>query len=235
MSNHERRESLGGVELSTSMELLGDVARFIVNTDNQLYQERLLHMGFQRADASCFSRDLSATPDVRRIHENFSGHIEQMVLQSARVSAVPWDEALREFIRRVHGSGLDWFLSGSGALAVRGVDVSPGDLDFVVNDAHAIGRLLDDLLVEPVTELPGWIARSGGRAFYGALIEWVADVDPAVDQRPHEQGPAAASRLETVEWQGHAIRVTPIDIQLDVSQFRGLDSRTAKIRSWLRR
>jgi hypothetical protein len=136
-------------------------------------------------------------------------------------------------LRRVEGSGLEWFLSGSGALALRGLDVSPGDLDFVVDDAHATGRLLDDLLVEPVTEARGWIAKWSGRAFYEALIEWVADVDPAVDQRPHEQSPDAASRLETVHWEGHTIRATPIDIQLEVSQLRGLDSRTAKIRRWL--
>jgi hypothetical protein len=221
--------------ISTSMELLGDIARFIVNTDNTLYQERLRHMGFQRADATSYRRDLSATPDIKRIHENFARHLEQMVLQSARLSTVRWGEALREFLRRVEGRGLDWFLAGSGALAVRGLDVSPGDLDFVVDDAHATGRLLNDLLVEPVTETRGWIAKRGGRAFYGALIEWVADVDPAVDEGPHEQGPAAASRLETVQWEGHAIPVTAIDIQLEVSQVRGLDSRTAKIRNWLSR
>jgi hypothetical protein len=217
------------------MEVLGDTAHFIVNTNNELYQERLIHMGFHRVDALSFKRDLSATPDTTRIHENFSRHLEQMVLQSARLSPVPWDEALKEFLRRVEGSGLDWFLSGSGALAVRGVDVSPGDLDFWVEDARAIGRLLDDLLVEPVTEGSGWIAKWFGRAFHGALIEWVADVDPAVDQRPNEQGPTAASRLEIVEWEGHTIWLTPIDIQLEVSDLRGLDSRTAQIRSWLRR
>lgn len=230
-----RQGNLGALELSTRLELQGDVARFIVDTDNAIYQERLVHMGFQRADAKSFMRDLSATPGIRRIHDNFSRHLEAMVLQSARLGSVPWDEALTEFLRRVEGSGLDWFLSGSGALAVRGLDVSPGDLDFVVADAQATGLLLDDLLVEPVTEMPGWMAKQSGRAFYGALIEWVAEVDPAVDQKPHEQGPAAASRLETVEWEGHTIRVTPIDLQLEVSELRGLDSRTATIRSWLHR
>ncbi len=222
------------VDLSTSLELLDDlVAHFIVNTDNNLYQERLIHMGFRRVDASSFSRDLSATPDIKRIHERFSRHLEEVVLQSARLRPVPWDEALREFLRRVEGSGLDWFLSGSGALAVRGLHVSPGDLDFWVEDAQAIGRLLDDLLVEPVSERSGWIAKWFGRAFHGALIEWLADVDPAVDKKPNEQGPAAASRLETVDWEGHRIWVTPIDIQLEVSELRGLDSRMAQIRSWL--
>lgn len=223
------------MSLSTTLRVEGDVAHFIVDSDNKLYQERLVHMGFQRAGATSFRRDLSATANIRRIHDNFSRHLEEMVLQSARLRAIPWDEALREFLRRVEGSGLDWFLSGSGALAVRGLDVSPGDLDFAVEDAQAVGRLLDDLLVEPVSEGAGWIAKWFGRAFHGALIEWIADVDPAIDHKPNEQGPNAASRLETVEWEGHTIPVTPIDIQLEVSELRGLDRRTAKIRSWLQR
>jgi hypothetical protein len=229
-----QRESSGGAELLTSMEMLNSAARFIVRSDNKLYQERLIHMGFQRVDAASFRRDLSAAPDIERIHESFSRHIEEMVLQSARLTPVRWQQALKEFLRRVEGSGLDWFLSGSGALAVRGIDVSPGDLDFWIEDAQAVGGLLEDLLVEPVTEGSGWVARWFGRAFHGALIEWVADVDPAVDQRPSEFGRAAASRLERAEWQGHTVPVTPIDIQLEVSELRGLDGRAAQIRNWLR-
>jgi hypothetical protein len=75
----------------------------------------------------------------------------------------PWEQALEEFLARVEGSGLDWFLYGPRALAVRGIDVDPRDLDFNVSDAYLAGRLFADLLVEPVTKMTGWVADRGPR------------------------------------------------------------------------
>ena len=64
----------------------------------------------------------------------------------------------------------------------------------------------------------------GGLAalFRGALIEWLADVDPQIDSSgPHEQGPLAEGALENVVWEGHTIRCTPLRLQLAVAERRG--------------
>jgi hypothetical protein len=73
------------------------------------------------------------------------------------------------------------------------------------------------------------VAEWGGRAFHGALFEWVANVDPALDAEPHEQGRAAASRLETVTWCGHRVRVPPLELQLATAIRCGFNERAAKI------
>jgi len=118
-------------------------------------------------------------------------------------------------------------------LAVRGIDVVPKDLDLVVSDAWQVGEALDDLLVEPVREMPGWIAAWFGRAFCGALIEWVAGVHPDVDRPgPHEQGPAAESGLEDVVWEGHRIRCTALRIQLAAAECRGRVEAARRIRAF---
>jgi hypothetical protein len=170
-----------------------------------------------------------------RTHANFARHLQPMLLQSARRCPVPWSRALEVFLERVEGSGLHWFLYGSGALAVRGIDVGPGDLDFWVDDARLAGTLFEDLLVEPVTAMTGWVADAGGRAFAGCVIEWIAGVHADVDEpEPHEQGPAAAARIEHVRWHGHHVPVAPLDLQLAVNQRRGLTSRVQKIHAYLR-
>jgi hypothetical protein len=144
------------------------------------------------------------------------------------------DQALEVFLERVDGVPLRWFLYGSGALAVRGIDVGPGDLDFWVDDAQLAGALFADLLVEPVTAMTGWIADHGGRAFADCLFEWIAGVHADVDEpEPHEQGPAAAARLEHVRWHGHDVPVAPLDLQLAVNQRRGLADRVRKIQEYL--
>ena len=216
--------------LATSVTIRDGQAVYAVRTSDPLYQERLEHMGFPAAGADRFVRRLSATGDVLRTHANFARHLPEMLLQSARRRPVPWWQALEVFLKRVESSSLRWFLYGSGALAVRGIDVGPGDLDFRVDDARLAGTLFEDLLVEPVTAMTGWIADSGGRAFSGCLFEWIAGVHADVDHPdPQEQGPTAAARLERVRWHGHEVPVAPLDLQLAVNRRRGLTDRVRKI------
>jgi hypothetical protein len=219
-------------DLWTSVTVRGNKAVYGVLTTNVLYQERLEHMGFAPAGEGKFIRSLSADGEVLQTHANFAQHLEEMLLQSARLRHVGWEETLDLFISRVNNTPLHWFLYGSGALAVRGIDVDPGDLDFCVSDAQLAGYIFKDLLVEPVTKMNGWVADYGGRAFSGCLFEWIAGVHSEVDEPlPHEQGLAAAQRIESVRWHEHKIFVAPLDLQLAVTERRGLTDRAMKIRA----
>jgi len=75
-----------------------------------------------------------------------------------------------------------------------------------------------------------WVADWFGRAFHGALIEWISGVGPDVSHNGLEASSAAANRLESVEWAGHTIRVTPLDLQLAAAESRGQEERAVKIR-----
>ena len=221
-------------DLRTSVEIRGSRAIYEVRTNNPLYQRCLLHMGFALTGQGYFTRNLSNTGDVSSTHRFFAEHLEEMLLQSARVRPVRWEDTLDLFLRRVDGTPLRWFLYGSGALAVRGINIQPGDLDFWVSDAQLAGEIFKDVLVEPVTTMTGWIADCGGRAFAGCLFEWMAGVHPDVDEpMPHEQGLVALSSLETVRWHNWAVPVAPLVLQLSVAEQRGLTDRVASIRAYL--
>jgi hypothetical protein len=89
-----------------------------------------------------------------------------------------------------------------------------------------------ELLVEPVAASSGWIADAFGRAFPGARVEWVGGVHPDVEQfGPCDFGPSAAARRETVVWEGHELLVPPLDLQIAVSDRRGLADRVAAARA----
>jgi hypothetical protein len=220
-------------DLHTSVEIRGSRAIYEVRTCDPLYQERLLHMGFVRAGEARFTRNLSNAGDVRATHRNFAQDLEEMLLQSARIHTVRWEETLELFLRRVERTPLRWFLYGSGALAVRGIDIQPGDLDFWVSDAQLAGRIFEDLLVEPVTTMTGWVADCGGRAFAGCIFEWLAGLHPEVDEpTPHEHGLVALRSLESVSWHGWTVLVPPLGLQLSVAEQRGLSDRVARIRAF---
>jgi hypothetical protein len=221
-------------DLPTSLEIQGNRAIYEVRTRNPLYQDRLVHMGFTSEQDSRFTRSLSNAGDVSAIHRRFAEHLEEMLLQSARLRPVRWVETLGLILKRLDGTSLQWFLYGSAALALRGIEVQPGDLDLWVSDARLAGQIFEDLLVEPVTTMTGWVADFGGRAFAGCLFEWLAAVHPDVEElSPHEQGAAARASLEFVNWHGYSVPVSPLALQLSVAERRGLTGRAASIHSYM--
>jgi hypothetical protein len=225
-------------ELATQLERRRESARFVVAALNPLHQDRLEHLGYLGVGDDRFAtRWFRFSPSVPRYYERFAGSIERMVMQSARLVRIPWQGALLEFLRRAEGSGLDWWLYGSAALAVRGIDVEPGDIDIRVSDADLLGKIFEDVAVTPVEHLEGWVAKRIGRAFYEAVIEWLSEPvrtndDPA---DPLEYGSLICGRLETVRWRGHRILVPPLPVQLASCEKRGLTDRALLIRDAMAR
>ena len=206
--------------------------QFILTALEPELHEAAIALGFAR-DGAAFVRTFPE--DARWLEEasqNFVHRAPTMLRQTAS-GVVPWEEALLGFLDRV--DRVDWWLAGSGALAVRGVDLSPRDLDVITDAAGAqrLGELLTDALVEPVFTSEGWIARWWGRAFLGARIEWVAEIAASVDDPdPVDFGPTAAANLERVRWRGHELRVPPLELQLAVAARRGLSDRVVAIHKW---
>ena len=213
-----------------------------VGAECEVAAEHLL-MGYQRAGSEWRRGYPSDAPHLERSWENFTGCIELVLRQAARLEPIPWRDALRELCQRTGGSGeagagagdrpVRWWLTGSAALAVRGAPIEPGDLDLVCDsaDAVALGELLSDALIEPVVPSSAdWLSKWWGRAFCGARIEWVGGVKADVDEPlPCDFGPQAARRLETVRFEDWEIEVPPLDLQRAVNQRRGLSDRVAMI------
>jgi hypothetical protein len=162
------------------------------------------------------------------IHQRFRTHLEEMVLQSARLRPIRWEDALQAFLDRTKGTPLSWWLYGSGAIAVRGLDIVPGDLDFAVSDPHLAADLLADLLVEPVTHHDSWVAEWTGRAFAGALIEWASN--PRDVPEAFEQGRHVAAQLDRIQWRDEEVPVVTLAVQLEVATQRGLHERVRLLR-----
>jgi hypothetical protein len=140
--------------------------------------------------------------------------------------------ALEALLQRLAPYHLCWWLIGSAALVVRGIDVLPGDLDLVVDDTGALllEEVLFDSLVGPVEDARGWIGTWFGRAFLQSRIEWAGGIREDVDEQGvTEFGPVAAGRLESISWYGYQMRVPPLAIQVEVSKRKGLEERARKI------
>lgn len=219
--------------MRTLFQTAGGQTSFIFANLDPAYHQAARDLAYGQVPEGFAKSYPADTPGLSEIYQNFARCAEPMILQTAGAMPVPWEQALATFLERVGGEPIDWWLGGSAALAVRGAKVAPRDFDLIVDGGGAkrLGELLRNALVEPVIPVEGWVCSWWGRAFLGARFEWVGGVNAQADQpAPSDFGPAAAARLDTVEWRGHAIRVPPLDLQLQVSQRRGLHARAEQIR-----
>jgi hypothetical protein len=171
-------------------------------------------------------------PQAAPAFANLERLLEPALRQATGLDPVPWQDALAEVCRRFIPAGVDWWLAGSAALAVRGAPLIPGDLDLIVSGPDSIraGSLLADGLIEPVVRGEWDLSQWWGRAFVHARVEWAGGVTAAAD-KPEitDFGPAAAAALRVVRWRGWDIRVPPLALQRAVSARRGLPGRVALI------
>jgi hypothetical protein len=214
----------------------GAETRFVIADVGPAYAKVLQELQYPACEEG-FGRSFPTdTPHLDRIYVNFQRYAEEMLLQAARVHPVPWGQALAAFVQIVGDQNIDWWLTGSAALAVRGMEIEPRDFDLVVDDAGAqrLGELLLPYLYEPVVRVEDWICNWFGRAFLHARFEWVGGVHASMDEYGvSDAGPTAAGQLETVSWHGKEIRVPPLDLQLQVSARRGLAERVAMIERYM--
>ncbi|GCE12417.1 hypothetical protein [Tengunoibacter tsumagoiensis] len=218
--------------MKTLCKTQGMQTSFIISDLDPIYNDAVQELFFMPHEDGFAKTFPANTPHLDIFYQHFTQVLEELILQTARIHPVPWEQALLAFIQKVEQQDIQWYLAGSAALAVRGLDVAPRDLDLITDDggAHALGNLLFDTLIQPVEDSHGWISNWFGRAFFHTRIEWIGGVREDVDEHGiTEYGPTAASRLETINWQGYDILVPPLDIQLEVNRRRGLDERVRMI------
>lgn len=217
---------------------MGDEVFFVVSDLSPVYEQAVSALAFRPMEGTIdgmFMRGYPAdSPHLDHYFANFERSIETLIRQKAGEIPVAWEEALLYTLEKLEGQNIDWWMCGSAALAVRGIDNAPGDIDLITNngDALKVGVLLHDTMIQPVQDSTGWFGKWFGRAFKGALIEWLDSVVESADAHGlTDFGPAAASRLEVVRWNGYDIRVPPLDLQVAVNERRGRTERAAKIRA----
>ncbi len=222
--------------MKATCRTVGSQTYFIISELDLAYYDLVRDLAFSRVEdgfAKVFPTD---SPHLDHIYHNFARCAEELILQLASVHPAPWEQALLALLEKIKDQDIDWWLVGSAALAVRGIDVSPHDIDLSVDDAGAnkLGEVLLDYLVQPVEAAQDWICNWFGRAFLHTRIEWVGGVDERADTpETSDFGPIAVKRRETINWNGYQLQVPPLDLQLMVSERRGLTERAEKINHFM--
>lgn len=138
---------------------------FVIRTDEPDFQAVLPSLAYAPEADDEFARRFLRNEVTPAIYERFRASVPALLAHTARHEAPPWEKSLENLHQLLAGANIAWMLGGSAALAIRGVQLTPRDIDFTVADQHATAGTLDHLLIEPpIKANGGWVAEWFGRA-----------------------------------------------------------------------
>lgn len=126
-------------------------------------------------------------------------------------------EVLRKIHARLHGSGVNWVLTGSLSFALQGVPVEPHDIDIQTDAAGAyeIGRRFSEFVTRKVVFSSAEKIRShfGVLVIDGITVEIMGDIEKRLEDGTWEKPPDLASYRRFVVVDGMQIPVLSLEYE----------------------
>jgi len=153
-----------------------------------------------------YLKQFESRPDSETVAANFLEHGVESLEQILKLRPAPWEDALAALAGKLDGTGIRWYVHGSAAMALWGIDVAPRNLDIIFPDVSDFDRVREIFLAEtiyPIERCDGWIMAGLGGLFLHANISLA--FHNAADE------PFDMSLLKEVEWKGCKIAVSPLE------------------------
>ncbi len=116
----------------TTCETSGDYTYLTVVGLDSIYYEAASHVfdSYEHFEGGFRKAYPTNTPHLAQICRNFTRYVPDLIEQRAGIQRIPWELALESLLQLLQGTQLDWWLVGSAALAVRGIEVYPSLIIF---------------------------------------------------------------------------------------------------------
>ena len=140
-----------------------------------------------------------------------------------------WSSVMTALAQRFAENGVEWYIFGSSCEAVRGMSVTPNDIDIIVHtkDFYKVKELFPDHIVEPFVDNKGtWLIRYFGRlCINGAIIDIVADEKMNKENHCYER----------LSWNGYDVFAEPFKTRYALEKKRGRADRLHAMEEWKRK
>jgi hypothetical protein len=208
---------------------------FHVSMVNDAEQAILLASFFTEDAAGVFTKRFARSTlmfahDLALMAENFAAYLrEQQDHEQRRARCA---QAL-DWLCRTHAEhAIDWWLTGSAALFVRGLDLIPHDIDVMTykSEIPRIHAAINQQIVEPFHHVSGWVVKGFGVINQNYRIDYAFEAEEWVDTNgPVDFGPMAERDREVVVWNGHTILVPKLHYHLLPNRVRQRQGVVAQI------
>ena len=228
---------IGGEFMKITFEEINDDVIYRISDFDPKY-EKIFQMCFYQNDGKGYIKKYpKKSKYIEKMKRRYYENAQLMFDQLGYFSDVPWEMALKSFCQIINGKDINWWLTGSCATCIRGIELNPHDLDIMIDSKNVdeLTELFSNYLIEPIINTDGWLTKDFGVIFLHARIDIASDPAAILDEpEPIDCGPYAQSNLEVLDWAGFKIKVPPLELQLTVNRKRGRLDRVEKIEEYLR-
>jgi len=152
--------------------------------------------------------------DKERIKSNFS-----RLGQSMFSGSFDWSSIMMTLAQIFLENNVEWYVFGSSCEMVRGINISPNDIDIIVHtkNFYKVKELFPDNVVEPFVDNKGsWLVRYFGRLCIGGAI-----VDVVADEKMNREN----HHYDLLSWNGFSVYAEPFETRYALEKKRGRSER----------
>ncbi len=146
------------------------------------------------------------------------------------------DQALITICEGHQARDINWWLAGSAALYVRGLDIEPHDLDVMtyLQEKDKVKNFVMPYIVEAFHNVSSWVVKGFGVIDLGLRIDYAFEPESFVDNDGFvDFGPYAEAHLEKIRWKGYEILIPPVELHLKSNIARNRKDTIQKIREYI--
>jgi AraC-like DNA-binding protein len=154
-----------------------------------------------------FTKSYDNVKDFEYCAENFTRYGETAIKQQLKILATPWEKALDLFIPEIKKLGVDWFVHGSVAKSLWGIDVAPKDVNIIIpnySDFDKVRNHFYKLAIRPIERCENWLMSGHGKIFMEAEI--------GIAFHNKELEPYDMSKHEKISYKGTEVYVSSLEM-----------------------
>ena len=215
----------GGIDMKISVKQMQDwnYYAFYAEEVEEKYWD-FFHDDLWWQVGNSFVRPFDNVQDFPCCAANFAQYGERCIQQKLKMIPAPWEQALRLFITEAKKTGAPWYVHGSTAMALQGIDVAPKDVDIFFPNAHDFDRVraqLYPLAIYPIERCDNWVASGLGTLFLDAAIGLAF-----ANETPE---PLDVTTLDKVDFHGETVYVSTLGMLRKNNEFFGRPDRVKLI------
>lgn len=166
-----------------------------------------------------FIKSFDNVKDFEYCADNFTRHGETAIKQQLKILKTPWEKALGIFISEIKELGVDWYIHGSVAMALWGINVEPKDLNIIIanySDFDKVRNHFYKYAIRPIERCENWLMSGLGEVFMEAVI--------GISFHNKELEPYDMSKLEQIPYKGTEVYVSSLEmLKRDNMDYNRLD------------
>ncbi|MCL2079824.1 MAG: hypothetical protein FWH17_08300 [Oscillospiraceae bacterium] len=226
----------------------------VEDVENAQLEDVIQHKAWKKTDGKflmSFPQNVFSNQDEKElISSNFS-RLGQAIFESS-LSGIEWETPLEMLAQKFNDNGIEWYIVGSICDTLRGINVTPSDIDIVVLTkdyckAKDVCYLeFSDSIIAPFmgNQDPNYFVsplKYFGRLFLaGAMIEVAADeIWDLKSRHPEHKKTVWAhyenSEYEKIMWRGHSLYLETLQHRYQIEKARNRKDRIRAIEAYMKK